>query len=82
MIRVLYFGVLKETLGLEQEELEWSQGTTAGLLTLLSARGEIWAEALAPGKVFRLVVNQQMVRGDVAISDGAEVGILPPVTGG
>ena len=38
--------------------------------------------ALAPGKVFRLVVNQQIVRGDTAIPDGAEVGILPPVTGG
>jgi len=82
MIRVLYFGVLKETLGREQETLEWSGGQCSDLLTLLRARGENWAQALAPGKVFRLVVNQQIVHGESEIADGSEVGILPPVTGG
>lgn len=82
MIRVLYFGVLKDTLGREQEQLEWHGGSSRDLLALLSARGTEWAQALAPERVFRLVVDQQIVRGEVAIADGAEVGILPPVTGG
>lgn len=82
MIRVLYFGVLKDALGREQEQLEWSGGSSSDLLALLSARGAEWAQALAPERVFRLVVDQQIVRGEVAIADGAEVGILPPVTGG
>jgi sulfur-carrier protein len=82
MIRVLYFGVLKEHLGCAEESLAWSGGHTGDLLALLRARGADWAEALAPGKVFRLVVDQQIVRGDAPIADGAEVGILPPVTGG
>ena len=82
MIRVLYFGVLKDVLGLEQESLPWNGGTTADLLALLRGRGDDWAAALAPGKVFRLVVDQTIVRGDAGIADGAEVGILPPVTGG
>jgi molybdopterin converting factor small subunit len=82
MIRVLYFGVLKEKLGCDQEMLEWNGGSTADLLTRLRDRGAEWAEALAPGKVFRLVVDQRIVRGDAEIADGAEVGILPPVTGG
>jgi molybdopterin converting factor small subunit len=82
MIRILYFGVLKQTLGRAEESLEWSGGQSGDLLALLRARGADWAEALAPGKVFRLVVDQQIVRGEVAIADGAEVGILPPVTGG
>jgi len=82
MIRILYFGVLKQTLGRAEESLEWSGGQSGDLLALLRARGADWAEALAPGKVFRLVVDQQIVRGEVTIADGAEVGILPPVTGG
>ncbi len=81
-ITLLYFGVLKDTLGCSTETLAWDGGTTATLLDLLRGRGEDWAQALAPGKVFRLVVNQQIVRGDAVIPDGAEVGILPPVTGG
>jgi molybdopterin synthase sulfur carrier subunit len=82
MIRVLYFGVLRDALGRGQEDLEWQAGSTSDLLTLLRARGDDWAQALAPERVFRLVVNQQIVLGETAIADGAEVGILPPVTGG
>ena len=37
---------------------------------------------LAPGQVFRTAVNRQMAYGEVPVPDGAEVGILPPVTGG
>ncbi|BEV71227.1 MULTISPECIES: MoaD/ThiS family protein [unclassified Paludibacterium] len=82
MIVIRYFGVLKETLGLEQEQLDWTGGDCRQLLSQLRARGLDWQAALAPGKVFRLVVNQVIVREDGAIPDGAEVGILPPVTGG
>lgn len=82
MIQLLYFGVLKETLGLEREVLDWSGGSTAQLLARLRARGEDWERALAPERVFRLAINQELVIGDVDIPLGAEVGILPPVTGG
>lgn len=82
MIRVLYFGVLRDRLGRDSEELPWNGGTTADLLQHLRARDAQWAAALAPGQVFRLVVDRQMVYGDVAVPAGAEVGILPPVTGG
>ncbi|WP_293228593.1 MoaD/ThiS family protein [Paludibacterium sp.] len=82
MINVRYFGVLKDALGLEQETLDWQGGTTGDLLSRLRARGGDWDAALAPGKVFRLVVNQSIVQGEAAIPVGAEVGILPPVTGG
>lgn len=81
-IRILYFGRLKDALGRGEETLDWAGGSSAGLLAALRGRGDDWAEALAEGKVFRLVVNQQVVRGEVVIPDGAEVGILPPVTGG
>lgn len=81
-IRILYFGRLKDAVGCAEETLEWAAGSSSQLLMLLRGRGEAWAGALAEGQVFRLVVNQQIVRGDADIPVGAEVGILPPVTGG
>ncbi|GHD74758.1 MoaD/ThiS family protein [Vogesella fluminis] len=81
-ITLLYFGVLKDVLGRSEETLAWDGGSSTALLAQLRTRGEDWAAALAPGKVFRLVVNQQIVHGEVPVPDGAEVGILPPVTGG
>lgn len=81
-ITILYFGVLRDTLGRGEETLPWQGGSTGSLLAQLRGRGDDWAQALAEGKVFRLVVNQQIVRGEAEIPVGAEVGILPPVTGG
>lgn len=83
MIRILYFGALRERLGTEAEELAWTSGCTSDtLLAQLRSRDEHWAEVLAPGQVFRVAVNRQIVHGDTPVPDGAEVGILPPVTGG
>lgn len=82
MIRILYFGVLRDRVGRDSEELAWNGGSTDALLQHLRDRGPQWAEALAPGQVFRMAVNRQMAYGEVPVPDGAEVGILPPVTGG
>lgn len=81
-IRILYFGRLKDAVGHAEETLDWAGGNSSQLLALLHERGDAWAAALAEGQIFRLVVNQQIVRGDADIPPGAEVGILPPVTGG
>ncbi|MBP6115255.1 MAG: MoaD/ThiS family protein [Neisseriaceae bacterium] len=82
MIHLIYFGVLKQQLGLAQESLDWPGGTRDELLALLRGRGHDWAEALAPERIFRLVVNKQITQGNVSIPHGAEVALLPPVTGG
>ena len=82
MIRILYFGMLRDKLGRDQEQLEWQGGSTSELLAQLRSRDTQWAEALAPGQVFLVAVNRQMAYEDMPIPDGAEVGILPPVTGG
>ncbi len=82
MIRILYFGFLREALGRDSETIAWDGGDSDALLALLRARGDDWASALASDKVFRVVVDREVRRGVVAIPDGAEVGILPPVTGG
>lgn len=82
MINIVYFGVLKQQLGTSQENLDWQGGDSNELIALLRQRNAEWATALAPERIFRLVVNQQITQGNVAIPDGAEVAFLPPVTGG
>ncbi|ASK28365.1 MoaD/ThiS family protein [Neisseria chenwenguii] len=82
MITILYFGVLKQSLQTEREQIEWTGGSGRDLLALLRARGADWEAALAEGKVFRLAINQQIAAWDETVPDGAEVGLLPPVTGG
>ena len=81
MIRILYFGVLQETLGSE-ESVAWEGGDSDTLLAWLRTRGDVWAQALAPEKIFRVVVNQEIILNNATIPVGDEVGILPPVTGG
>ncbi|WP_373746005.1 MoaD/ThiS family protein [Neisseria dentiae] len=82
MITILYFGVLKQQLHTAQESIEWQGGTGEDLLVLLRARGSEWESALAPGRIFRLVINKKISGWGDAVPDGAEIGLLPPVTGG
>ncbi|UOO80819.1 MoaD/ThiS family protein [Uruburuella testudinis] len=82
MITILYFGVLKQRLNTAQEQISWPGGNGTDLLALLHGRGEEWQTALAPGQIFRLVINKKISTWQDEIPDGAEVGLLPPVTGG
>ncbi|HLT98502.1 MAG TPA: MoaD/ThiS family protein [Burkholderiaceae bacterium] len=82
MITILYFGSLKLLQPSGSEQLEWAGGTTDDLLVQLRQRGPDWEEALRPGRVFKLAVNQQLLHGAAAVKAGDEVAILPPVTGG
>lgn len=82
-IRLLYFARLREAFGLGQENLELpSPATLADLLKALRARGGVWSQELAAGRAFRLAVNQDIASQDVALNEGDEVAIFPPVTGG
>lgn len=83
MIYIKYFGPLASEVGTHTEALPWDNGgDTEALLALLRARNSRWASALASDKVFKLVVQKNICHGVVDIPDGAEVGVLPPVTGG
>ena len=80
MIKLLYFARLRESLGCAEETLDNTPDTVAELLGLLSARGGQWQETLA-GQVL-VAVNQEMAKPEQPLSDGDEVGLFPPVTGG
>lgn len=81
-LRVLYFARLRERFGVAEETLESDAATVAALLDSLRARGGAWAEELAPGRSFRVAVNQDLAAPDTPLAAGAEVAIFPPVTGG
>lgn len=82
-LRVLYFARLREVFGRAQETvLLPATATLADLLASLRTRGGVWAEELAPGRAFRLAVNQEVATADTALDEGDEVAIFPPVTGG
>jgi molybdopterin synthase sulfur carrier subunit len=84
LVTLLYFASLRETLGCSREQLPLSGATStvSGLLEQLRSREGRWNEALAPGKQWRVAVNQQMADLATPLKPGDEVAFFPPVTGG
>jgi molybdopterin synthase sulfur carrier subunit len=81
--RVLYFARLRERFGVGEEALQFDAApSVADLIAQLRQRGGAWYDELAPDKVFRVAVNQELAALDAPIPDDAEVAIFPPVTGG
>ena len=74
-MQVLYFGVLKESLGRERESVELAEG--ACVADLIARYGqEDWAQSIA------VAVNQEYAKSGDVLRDGDEVALLPPVSGG
>src|SRR5438552_1340928 len=79
-VRVLFFGAARDAAG--REELELSLGSQANVA---SAFAQLLADypALARfGNSLLLAVNQEYAHPDRKISDGDELAVLPPVSGG
>ncbi|QJR15069.1 molybdopterin converting factor subunit 1 [Usitatibacter palustris] len=84
MVTLLYFASLRESLACSREQVALPSGspTVAALLEQLRSRDARWSEAFAPGKNFRIAVNQQMANATTALKTGDEIAFFPPVTGG
>jgi molybdopterin synthase sulfur carrier subunit len=84
VLTVLYFAGLREFLGTSREQvaLSASTATVSTLLDTLRARDGRWSEAFAPGKQWRVAVNQRMADLATPVKPGDEVAFFPPVTGG
>lgn len=81
-VQLRYFASLRESLGTGAESVDTQAPTLGALRAELVARGGAYAEALAPARSVRVALNQTMSDESAALSDGAEVGFFPPVTGG
>lgn len=83
-MKIIYFSWLREKTGIGEEEASPPATVTdvAGLIAWLKGRGGGYAEALADLSVVRVAVNQEYVAMDHPVSDGDEVAMFPPVTGG
>ncbi len=84
MVTLLYFASLRESLGCSREELALSAGnaTVSAIVEELRGRGARWSDAFAPGKTWRVAVNQHMANLATPLKPGDEVAFFPPVTGG
>jgi molybdopterin synthase sulfur carrier subunit len=79
--RVLLFGRLRDVAGWRERLIEPAPATLAALRALLGAEDPALAQALAARGV-QTAVDKTIVRGDIALSAGAEVAFLPPMSGG
>ncbi|GAC17607.1 MoaD/ThiS family protein [Paraglaciecola arctica] len=86
MLKILFFGQLKEVLKTEFLDIEFVYSgeqinSVAKLRSILQAKGDVWDEYLAYGKAL-VAVNQEMTNDDAVIGDADEIAFFPPVTGG
>jgi molybdopterin synthase sulfur carrier subunit len=81
-VRLRYFASLREALATGTESVDTQAATLGALRAELVARGGAYAETLAPGRSVRVALNQTMSDESAVLTEGAEVGFFPPVTGG
>lgn len=79
-IRVLYFASLTDLVGLASEVRDIPEGSSIRDLLEDLERGHPLLKRFE--RRFRIAVNQSFVDEDAVIPDGAEVALIPPVSGG
>jgi len=83
-MKVLYFAWLRQHTGISEEQVSppASVRTVADLVDWLRGRGPGYAEALQDLSSIRVAVNQEFATLDAAVTEGDEVALFPPMTGG
>ena len=83
-MRVLYFALLRERVGMAEETVSppAEVRTVADLVVWLRGRSEQHEAALANAAMVRVAVNQDYAQPNDAVRPGDEIAFFPPVTGG
>jgi MoaE-MoaD fusion protein len=79
-IRVLLFGQLKDIVGRNEDLLDLAAGSTVA--SVMSHYGRQFPKFQSLATSVACSVNQEYAASSVALKDGDEVGLLPPVSGG
>ena len=79
-ITVLFFAMLRSATGADQALLEVGAGCSAGDAVLLAQHR--WPQLDGWIRCSRLALNGAYTRPDALLSDGDELAIIPPVSGG
>ena len=82
MIKVLFFGQLREQVGMNAKEIS-AKGisTLADVKLAISSLDSHFAPLFQDGKLL-MAINQEMSVQSQQVNDGDEVAFFPPVTGG
>lgn len=80
LVRVLFFGVLKEITGLSADEVRVEPGATLG--SLFDHYAERFETLRQSRSSILCARNQEFAAPDTELSDNDEVAFLPPVSGG
>lgn len=79
-VRVLYFGIVRERIGVREEWVDVDPGTTvAGLGALLSRKH---GDLAAGVEKIRMAVNLEYADATRLLENDDEVAVIPPVSGG
>ena len=79
-VTMLYFAAARERAGCGTEQLELPDGSTAGKALALACERHPALKAIV-GKL-RVAVDQDFAPHDRPLRDGAEIALIPPVSGG
>lgn len=80
-VTILYFGALKDVFGRAEEIREVPDGMTSGDLLAELFGGRTDESAKWRGKLL-MAVNCEHLRSPVALNEGDEVAVMPPLAGG
>ncbi|MCX4025365.1 molybdopterin converting factor subunit 1 [Endozoicomonas sp. SM1973] len=81
MIKVLFFGRLREQLAVDSIDLNDNVESLSVIIEQLKQRGDNWQQTLSNPNL-KAAINQTMVPFNSSVKDGDEVALFPPVTGG
>lgn len=79
-VKVKYFAVCREMFNRDEEEMELPDG--AVLMDVLKRLEGKWPEIPEYYEVMQMSVNWEYATEQTELSDGDEVALIPPVTGG
>jgi len=79
-VKVLLFGQLKDIVGRAEESLDLQPGTN--MAAIVARYAERYPQLQGLTRSIACSINQEYAQGTAVLSEGDEVGLLPPVSGG